>query len=212
MDVSWHLGQETQLVEQNVFRAKGASHGLTLVPVQGHGWAEEVRREAWSPAYGQKAPMTVVNFGTTADVPAEFATLIVALDEVHPQQRSFTRTGGQETDATVRGYHYADEAAEYFFYFAPAGKPWRMSSVSSDAEFVCWSKKPGSPDQLLVLCNGSYTEIEGGPEVRCRKAVRWCELSAQGGQTTVQASDPEALEAVPENSSERESAPKEVDG
>ena len=62
LDIPWHLGQDLQLVEEGLFRVKGASQGLALLPAQGHGWAQEVRRESWSPAYGQKAPMTVSEF------------------------------------------------------------------------------------------------------------------------------------------------------
>jgi Heparinase II/III-like protein/Heparinase II/III N-terminus len=204
LDISWHLGQDMQLVGQNLFRVKGASQGLALLPAQGHGWAEEVRKEAWSPVYGQKAPMTVLNFSTIADVPAEFALLLVTLAEVHPGARSFTRIGGQQPESTVRAYQYAVEAGEYSFFFGEPGKSWRQNSVSSDAEFLCWRGRPGSPDHQLILCNGSYTKIAGGPELRCGKAVRWCELVVQGGRRTVQSSDPEAVEVPSDDSGQQE--------
>jgi hypothetical protein len=203
LDISWHLGQEMQLVEQNVFRVKGASLGLALVPVQGHGWAEEVRKEAWSPVYGQKAPMTVLNFGTTADVPAEFAIMLIVLEEVHPGERFFTQSSAQPADSTVRAYKYAGDGGEYAFFFAEPGKTWQQNSVSSDAEFVCWGRKTGSQDHVLIQCNGSYTEIVGGPELRCRKAVRWCELGVQDGRRVVQSSDPDAVEAAPDDSGQQ---------
>jgi hypothetical protein len=192
-----------QLVEQSVFRVKGASQGLALVPVHGDTWAEEVHKEAWSPVYGQKAPMTVLNFGTITEVPAEFVLMLVVLEEIHPGARSLTRIVGSESDSTVRAYEYAEEAGDYFFFFAEPGKPWRQNSVSSDAEFVCWRRTPGSPDHLLILCNGSYTEIKGGPEVRCRRAVRWCEVRVEGGRKTVRSSDPEAVETVPDDSGQQ---------
>lgn len=199
-DISWHLSQDLQLVGENLFRAKGASAGLALLPVRGHGWAEEVRKEAWSPVYGQKAPMTVLNFGVTADAPAEFALMLVALEEVHPHARSFERLRGQEAKSVVIAYRYIGEGGEYSFYFGEPGKPWRHNSVSSDAEFLCWSGRTGVSDQVLILCNGSYTEIEGGPELRCRRAVRWCELCLQDGRRTVRSSDPEAVIAAPDDS------------
>jgi hypothetical protein len=212
LDISWHLGQDLQLVEQNVFRVKGASQGLALVPVQGHGWAEEVRKEAWSPVYGQKAPMTVLNFSTMADVPAEFALLLTVLDEVHPGGRNFTQSSAREADSTVRAYKYAGEGGEYSFFFAEPGKPWQQDLVSSDAELVCWSRTPGNPDHVLIQCNGSYTEIEGGPKLRCRKPVRWCELVVQGGQRSVKSSDPEEVEAQPENAGLHGAPPNAIGG
>ncbi len=194
LDISWHLGPDLVSVGQNVFSVRGRSQGLALVPVQGDGWAEEVHKEAWSPVYGQKAPMTVLNFGTTTDMPAEFAILLVTLEEVHPYARSFARIGEQKSESRVNTYRYSDESGECVFFFGEPGKPWRQNGVSSDAEFVCWKVSPGSPDRLLILCNGSYTEIEGGPKLRCRRAVRWCELVLRGGRRMVQSSDPEAVE------------------
>ena len=67
---------------------------LALMPAQGHGWAEEVRRESWSPAYGVKAPMTTLNFGAEVELPAEFSVLLVTLEEAHPGSISFTQDGG----------------------------------------------------------------------------------------------------------------------
>ncbi len=199
LDVSWNLGRDMQLVEQSVFRVKGESQGLALVPVQEHNWAEEVHKGAWSPVYGQKAPITVLNFGAITEVPAEFVLMLVVLEEIHPATRSLTRIVSSEPHSTVRAYKYAEGARDYFFFFAPPGKPWHQSSVSSDAEFVCWIRTAGSPDQLLILCNGSYTEIEGGPEVRCRRAVRWGEVRMEGGQRMVRSSDPEAVDAAPDD-------------
>jgi len=211
LDISWHLGQDMQLVEQNVFRVKGASLGLALLPVHGHGWAEEVRKQAWSPVYGQKSPMTVLNFGTMADVPAEFAFMLTVLEEVHPGRRSFTQVSAQGANSTMRAYKYSGDGGEYAFFFAEPGKPWQQDLVSSNAEFVCWSRTPGNPDHVLIQCNGSYTEIVGGPELRCRKPVRWCELVVQGGQRSVKSSDPDEVEAQLDNSS-RHGAPPNVIG
>jgi hypothetical protein len=191
LDVSWHLDQDLQLVKESVFRVKGASHGLALLPAQGHGWAEEVRKEYWSPAYGQKAPMTVLNFSTTATVPQEFAMLVVTLDEAHQSPGSFVRIVEQQGDPAVSAYRYSSGDIEYVFVFAGAEKPWRHGSVSSDAAFVCWSRKPAD---LLILCNGSYAAIDGGPELRFRRPVSWGEVLHEPTGQTVLSSDPEAAQ------------------
>ena len=198
LDISWHLGQDLQLVKENVFRVKGASQGMALLPAQGHGWAEEVRKEYCSPAYGQKAPMTVLNFGTTATVPQEFAMLVVTLEEAHQSPGSFVRIPGQKAEPAVSAYSYSSEQTEYSFLFAEAGKPWRHGAVSSDAGFVCWSRKPVD---LLILASGTYAAIDGGPELRFRRPVSWGE---QAGQT-VFSSDPEAAqkEAVASDTASR---------
>lgn len=130
LDISWHLGQDMQLVAGGLFRVKGASQGLAIVPVQGRGWAEEVRKEVWSPVYGQKAPSTVLNFGATADLPAEFAFVLITLEEVHPAARSFARIDAAEKESPVAAYRYVKEGQEYSLFFGTPGKPWRHRSVS----------------------------------------------------------------------------------
>ncbi|MGA7764664.1 MAG: alginate lyase family protein [Candidatus Sulfotelmatobacter sp.] len=190
LDVSWHLGQDMQLLRENLFRVKGTSQGLALLPAQGHGWAEEVRKEDWSPVYGQKAPMTVLNFGTTATVPAEFAILLVTLEEAHRSPGSFVRIVARQPDPAVSAYRYSSEDGEYSFLFGEPGKPWRQGVVSSDAGFVCWIQKHS---KILILCKGSYAAIEGGPELHCRGEVSWGEVIVEGNRRTVLSSDPEAV-------------------
>jgi hypothetical protein len=197
LDLAWHLGQEMQLVEENVFRVKGASQGLALLPVQGSGWAEEVRKESWSPTYGQKAPMTVVNFSTNTDVPAEVAVLLVTLEEAHRKPGTFARIDVQESLSSVRAYRYTSEAGEYTFCFGERGKPWRQGAVSSDAEFCCWSRMYGSAAQRLIMVNGSYAEVEGGPELRCSRPVSWGEVTLEENQKQIFSSEPEAVEEEP---------------
>ena len=191
LDVTWHLGQELQLVKENVFRVKGASHGLALLAAQGHGWAEEVRKEYCSPAYGQKAPMTVLNFSMSATMPQEFAMLLVTLEEAHLTPGSFTRIAGQTTEVPVSAYRYSFESAEYSFFFAQSGKAWRQGAVSSDAGFVCWSK--GLLDRV-IFSNGSYVTIDGGPELSFRRPVSWGEVLQEAAGQTVFSSDPDAVQ------------------
>jgi hypothetical protein len=177
------------LLKEGVFRAKGASQGLALLPAQGHGWAEEVRKEYCSPVYGQKAAMTVLNFGRSATVPQEFAVLLVTLEEAHRGLGSFIRVVAKNTDPPVSAYRYLSEEAEYSFWFAESGKSWRQGAVSSDAGLVCWFQKPGN---RLILYNGSYAAIEGGAELRFQHAVSWGEVTLEGAIRTVFSSDPEA--------------------
>jgi hypothetical protein len=193
LDISWHLDQDLQVLKESVFRAKGASHGLALLPAQGHGWAEEVGKESWSPVYGQKAPMTVLNFSTTATVPAEFAILLVTLEEAHRSSGCFERIAARQSDSAISAYRYSDEGGESSFLFGEAGKPWRYGAVSSDAGFVYVSWKQGNL-RGVTLCNGSYAAIESSAELRFRRAVSWGEVILGASGRTVDSSDPEAVQ------------------
>jgi len=194
LDIPLRLAQDMELVGENQFRVKGTTHGLAIVPAPGQGWEAEVRQETWSPVYGQEQSTTVLNFSTTAEMPAEFAFILVCLEEVHPTARSFTRLQGEAQEPGVAAYQYSGDGQEYSFFFGTAGKSWRHQGVSSDAAFVCWKRSRGSSDHLLIVANGSYTEVAGGPEIRCRQAVCWGELSFQGGRKSVRTSNSEAVE------------------
>jgi hypothetical protein len=197
LDLDWHLGPDLQLVEDGAYRVKGASQGLALLPVQGHGWAEAVRRGFWSPAYGQKAPMTTLNFGTDAVLPAEVVFLLVTLEEAHRGVTSFIRTDGAAVDSDAVGYRYRGEGLEYSFVFGARGKPWQMGPLSSNAEFACWKRGPRDTDQHLILCGGSYARPDGGAELRCARAVEWAELVLNAGDRAVFSSDIAAIEEPP---------------
>ena len=190
LDISWHLGEDMEWVRENVFQVKGASRGLALLPPQGHAWAAEIRTGEWSPVYGQKAPMTVVNFGTTAEVPAEFALLLVTLEAAQGNPGSFARILAGQPDSGVIEYRYSPEDGEYSFLFGEPGEPWRQGVVSSDAGFVCWSQMQST---MLILCNGSYAAIQDGPEVRCGRHVSWAEVVIEENRRTVWSSDPEVV-------------------
>lgn len=194
LDISWHLGQEMQLVEEGVYRVRDASQGFAVLPAHGHGWAEEVGKAACSPVYGRKAPMTVLNYGTWAHLPAEFTTLLVTLEEVHGRPGSFTRMERRQGDSSVSGYRYHSEDGDHSFFFSACAKSWRMGEVSSDAEFVCLSGKPGTADQRMILCNGTYASIENGPELRYKRRVLWGEVLVSEGQRAVFSEDTEAVE------------------
>jgi hypothetical protein len=200
--VSWHLADDMQLIEENVFRVKGASLGLALIPANGQGWTQEVSKESWSPVYGQKSPMTVVTFATTTGSSAEFrvslVTLLVVLEEAHGRPGSFSQirnmTAEGRQNSEVRVYRYAGESDEHTFYFGDAGKIWHDGPMSSDADLVCWSRFQKLPAQRLIFVNGSTAEVAGGPPLRFRQRVAWGELTADENGSHFFSCEPEAAE------------------
>jgi hypothetical protein len=206
LEVSWHLADGMQMVEENVFRVKGASEGLAIIPADGHGWTQEVSRQSWSLAYGRKSPMTVVTFATTAELPAErgvsLVTLLVALEEAHGKPGNLEAIGNEigdmaaadVGDSAVRAYRYTSGRDEHFFYFGVPGKTWLHGSVSSDSELVCWSRLRNGEIQQLMLVNGSRAEISGGPRLRFQQAVSWGEVNVGETGRQVFCSEPDALE------------------
>jgi hypothetical protein len=191
LEIAWHLGPEMQMVEENVFRARGASQGLAIIPSEGLGWAQEVSKQTWSPVYGQKSPATVVTFSKTADLPDDFCILLVALEEVRERAGTFSRIGEDKRESII-AYRYQDVDHEHIFIFAEAGKPWREGAITSDAEFVCWSRL-NDGTQRLILANGGKASVDGGLALHFKRTVSWGEVAVQGTQREMFSSDPGAV-------------------
>jgi hypothetical protein len=199
LDIAWHLGHDLQPADEGGFKVEGTTQSLLLLPADGHGWVEEVRRENWSPAYGQKGTAAAVNFSADASLPAEFAVMLVTLNggaegksaEGSRGAMSFARMDSASGDAGVVGYRYAGEGVHYSFIVGQGGKSWRMGAVSSDAEFVC--AKRASGNEQLMFCGGSYASVEGGLELRCTRSIDWAEVTVKAGARNVFSSDPSAI-------------------
>lgn len=200
IEISWHLGQDLQLIEENIFQAKGSSQGLAIIPVEGNEWAHEMSKQSWSPVYGQKAPMPVVTFLKTVDAPEDFSVLLIALEEARESPGTFRRLGTRTRNGLLDAYRFvAPDQEIYFFFCEPVlvgekSKVWYEGSVSSNAEFVCWSRSLFSAEQSLFLVNGSRAEVDGGVAVRFTRTVAWGEVMIAENQRKICSSDPEVRE------------------
>ena len=193
LDLSWHLGEGLQMEMENLYSMKGASLGLAILPVEGHGWKEDVRKESWSPAYGLKVPMTVLSFGQVCEVPAEFATLLVTLEQVVGHPGKFSRVKVDDQEPAARAFRYESGGLNAWFYFAQSENPWHAGAVSSDARFACWKQGAGG-EESLWFCKGTFAGVHGGLELRCRRSVEWAELIVAGGKRELFSSDLAAID------------------
>jgi hypothetical protein len=192
LDITWHLGPAMRLRAEHLFEVKGTSGGLGVLCADKHGWSEEVRKDAWSPVYGKKEPVTVLNFGTEADLPVELVTLLVPLEEGRRVPGTLTQMRG-EAGTPIKAYLYSTPSEECSFFFAEIGRTWMHGNLASDAEFVFWKKKWEGADELLIFCNGSYVEIDGRRVLGCKHRVQRCEILGRDGSKRIHASEPEAL-------------------
>jgi len=192
LDLTWHLGPTLEAEGTTTFRSKSSSTGLAILAAQQPGWVRETTPGSWSPAYGVKEPAAVVVFSADATLPAEFATLLVTLKEPSAVVGSFTRLFNEETG--VGCYSYSEKETESCFFFGTRGQPWSTDSLSSDAEFVYWKRNLGGRDEHLIFCGGSYVQVKGGSQLRCRRLVEWAELIVASGERTAYGSDMAAVE------------------
>lgn len=190
LDVSWHLAPDLQVLEESVFYLADIDLQFALFQAQETQWAREVRSESWSPAYGEKAPTKVVNFGTEAELPAEFAVLLGTSQARQNEWGTLTRLGGEEEN--VSSYRYLAKDKDCLFVFG-RGKAWRTSLLSSDAEFVFRERKPGTNEERWILCAGTYVRAEGGPALNCSRPVEWAEWILNENGSAVYSSDTSAV-------------------
>lgn len=192
LDLAWHLGPDLQRGDDDTFLSSDGEQGLAILPFRGNGWREEVHQQSWSPAYGQKAPALVLSYTAQIALPTEFAVLLVTWKEAKNTLGSFTRLADY-AGAEVHGYRYSEKTSEYSFVFGKGGEPWRKDFFSSDAEFVCLRRTHGGESHLM-LCGGTYVELDGGAQLRCVRPVDWAELILKSGERAVFSSDLAAVE------------------
>jgi hypothetical protein len=199
LDISWHLAPELHHQQDHLFRIENTAQGLAVLPVQEHGWAEQVHEGPWSPVYGQQRKTMVLNFGAEVSLPAEFVTLLVPMHEAYSAPGKFTSFQLPDTTTFVRSCRYQTDGWDYRFFFGRKGQPWKSGAVASDAECVCLSACAGTAEPDIILCNGSYVEIGGTRILSLKRVVVRCEL-IHGNARQVFCSDVNALVDPPAES------------
>lgn len=189
LEINWHIAPEMQWISGHRLEFIGAPGGLVVLPVQNHGWAEQVRQSSCSPVYGKKQPSTVLSFETVRNLPTEFVTVLLPLPQVSKFEGSILRC---TSASSVAAYRYESGREKYSFFFARQGAHWTAGEIASDAEFVCRHQMPEGEE--LILCHGTYVAINDVRVLSCARVVSRCELMAQNGLRQVFCSDPDAVQ------------------
>jgi hypothetical protein len=193
VELSWRLSPELQLQPGDVFRLRQSSQGLALVTVEKHGWSEEIHKGPWSPAYGVQRTTTVLRFGVSAELPIEFATLLVPLAEANERPGKLFRAFPETKE--VSAYNYKTTHDEQHFYFRNSGQTWICGRVSSDADFVCLRILNDQPTQI-VFCSGTYVAWDEKRLIAASRQVERCEVLV-GETVQVFCSDPQSIMITP---------------
>jgi Heparinase II/III-like protein/Heparinase II/III N-terminus len=191
LNIAWHLAQNLQADRDYIFRIKDEISGLAFCPVQDADWRSELRTDSYSPAYGQKAPITVLNFARATTCPVEFAVVVRAWCKA-PCGVDSLKCIGRRSIAGVSHYQYEWDGGKCSFVFNDCREPWRSGRLSSDAEYLC-HMTPHSSGEQLIFANGTYANIDGGTELRASRPVDWAELIMKGGERKVFSSDSAAM-------------------
>jgi hypothetical protein len=181
---------------------RAAENGnLAFLPVQGHGWLQEVGQGRVSAVYGQAEHAIVLRFSLQAALPAEMVILLLPLEAVVDELNTLgtlTRLVENVQDDTVRGYCYLADEERHYMFFAGRNGVWKLGAWESDAEFLYCGVIPGAGHRW-VLCGGSYAEIGGCRVISCRQQVDRYEWTSRGATKQIFCSDESAPGEVSED-------------
>lgn len=174
LEIPWHFAPGfTALYTPPGFTLMGAGdgtwRGLAVVPVESHGWSQEVRRGGVSPAYGVEELAPVVRFSARVSLPRDFAAILQPVSDAPERLGRFTRRAGE--DVTEYCYQWAGE--NHRFFFCDSGRPWETGIWKSDARFIYVATSAGSAARV-AFCGGSFLDAAGQRVLACGHPVeRW---------------------------------------
>ena len=193
LEISWHFGPDMQVQKENVFGVRNGDERIALLTVDGHGWSEEGHKDWWSPAYGQKQSNLVLTFSTTAELPAEFVTLIMPMKRDALNEGNIIFDPATNHEGGVKAYRFNTTDARHAIYFSNGGAAWKSDVWASDAEFVYWRIDAHDQLQHLILCNGTWVGVGQKRLVTCERRVSRCEVLSQGAGLEVFSSNLDAV-------------------
>lgn len=191
LEIAWHIGPTLSPACSRDYLFAGKEGSLALLAAESHGWSQSVTRDKWSPAYGHAERASVVTFGATVELPGEFATLLIAGDNLPADLGRLVSMNESRTG--VGAYRYSRAQEEHAFFFADQPGPWTMGTWASDAEFLYSSFDREREQYTLILCNGSYANAGARPLLTCGKRVSYAEVLSAGMKIELSSSDPELI-------------------
>jgi hypothetical protein len=92
----------------------------------------------------------------------------------------------------VRGYRYTRGKQEHRFFFAETGT-WSLDNWTSDARLLYWSCDRERDVKMLVICEGTYAEVNGARVLVSDQPVDYAEVVSSDGRTELKSSNPERV-------------------
>jgi hypothetical protein len=184
LDISWHLGPSQLPANTKEMVFANQLDALALLTPENHGWSQSVRRDHWSPVYGQREWASVANFGAVVDLPADFATILVACDSSQKDFGRLVRSNDAVPDE-VCAFQYSTMQRDDQLFFATSTAAWKARTWVSDADFLYWSQDRETGKFVLVVCNGSYVEANGYRVLTFSHQVSYAEVVGSGSQVQI---------------------------
>ena len=191
LELNWNLGATLAPMAAADDRFADDEGQLLLAVLDGHGWLKSIHRDTWSPAYGEQERRTCVRFEREAQLPADFATLVMAGEGLPEVQLS-----SLGASAEVAAYRLSILSEEHYFFFAATHRSWAFAGWGSDADFLYWTRSPGREETTVVVVNGTFVERDSRKILSCPHRVGYVEARAEAGKLEVLSSDPSNVTLV----------------
>jgi hypothetical protein len=190
LELSWHLGATLAPISARDYVFRNEQESFALVTMDGHGWSQSAHRGHWSPAYGRQERATVLNFAKTANLPAEFLTLLLSHASV---QGGVGRLEAMAPGTGVSGYRYKISDEENCFFFSDYASTWTLGPWTSDASFLYWWMNRRLGQRMLIACGGTCVECSGVRVLSSETRFVHAELFADSGRTSMLSSPAEGV-------------------
>ncbi len=192
LDIAWHLAPAMVRDASGRLRFNSTPVNFALLTVEDGRWSSRIREDYYSPAYGHKERMKAVSLHAKVELPADFATLLIAGENLPTDVDRLERLEGS-IPGRICGYRYSNSRQEHFFFFA-SSPLWSVAGWVSDAEFLCFSFNREEEEFSLILCNGTYADAGGLRVITSRQRVRYAEISSRAGVVEILSSHPDEVE------------------
>jgi hypothetical protein len=171
LEIFWHATTNSfELDEARRAVATGSRGGFAIVPARNPGWSTQLVDASWSPSYGTRELRPVLRCFAEAQLPQEFATLLVPRVMDRGALGVLDRRHGNRPD--VRGYEYVTPLERHLWVFATNEGAWRLGEFSSDARVAYCALDTNGRIESVVLCDGSFFAVE---DEKLLSAGRRCE-------------------------------------
>jgi hypothetical protein len=174
LDLRWHLapGLAAEVAGHSVRIQDSGGQCLNIQFLATNPWSCQIDPGWISPAYGAKQPISVVHLAATSSLPAENLTLII-FPSSEPVARPFSALGSA---SSVRGYSYAEEESQHYFFFSDSRDPWQAASFSGDARFTYCEVSDG---EILIaaILDGTTLTYNNASVIANLQPVAWHEFN-----------------------------------
>jgi hypothetical protein len=189
LKLNWHLNPELNLTSQTTehLTFTGKKGGLSIYPAQLEGWMNEVGQGLWSEAYGVSEAAPQIRCVTQKELPAEFATLLMAFTSSEGIQDVRGQLLEVQRDPNARVYRFVENQTDHVFLFGQ-GDGWTFGDWTSDAGFMYCGRATGTLS-LLIFCDCKHAEFRGASLVSASMPVARIEIANKDGVFEVNSSE-----------------------